>query len=150
MKSSRTRSRERSIGDVAAQFGVATSVLRHWEDVGLITPARDPGGRRRYDDADVVRLAVIARSKIAGMQLDQISVILDREAEDRRRILHEHVASIDDRIAELQLWKHLTEHALECRRADISECPNFRQGVADLLDGAPMWQAPRPHVHAVS
>jgi MerR family transcriptional regulator, copper efflux regulator len=147
------KSSGRSIGDVAAQFGVATSVLRHWEDVGLIDPARDSGGRRSYDDDDIVRLAVIARSKAAGMQLDQISVILDREADDRRRILEEHIASIAERIAEMELWKHLTEHALECRRADISECPNFRNGIADLLAGAPMWQAPRPghvHQHAVS
>ena len=52
-------------------------MLRHWEDVGLLAPARDTAGRRRYRDDDLVRVAVILRSKAAGMSLDQIRVLLD-------------------------------------------------------------------------
>jgi len=52
-----------SVGEVAAQFDVPTNVLRHWETVGLLDPVRDAAGRRRYDRDDVVRVAVIQRSK---------------------------------------------------------------------------------------
>ncbi|WP_375546893.1 MerR family transcriptional regulator [Streptomyces gossypii] len=34
-----------SIGALAARFGVATHVLRHWESKGLLHPGRDAGGR---------------------------------------------------------------------------------------------------------
>jgi MerR family copper efflux transcriptional regulator len=37
-----------AIGDLAARFGLATHVLRHWEEMGLLRPARTSAGRRRY------------------------------------------------------------------------------------------------------
>ena len=33
---------EYTIGELAARFGLATHVLRHWEDMGLLSPARYP------------------------------------------------------------------------------------------------------------
>ncbi|WP_340688600.1 MerR family DNA-binding transcriptional regulator [Amycolatopsis coloradensis] len=34
-----------SVGEVAERFGLATHVLRHWESVGLLKPARAAGSR---------------------------------------------------------------------------------------------------------
>jgi DNA-binding transcriptional MerR regulator len=42
-----------SIGALAARFGLATHVLRHWESMGLLHPVRDAGGRRRYGADDL-------------------------------------------------------------------------------------------------
>jgi len=39
---------EFTIGELAARSGVATPVLRHWEDVGLLSPDRRVAGRRVY------------------------------------------------------------------------------------------------------
>ncbi|WP_395639056.1 MerR family transcriptional regulator [Pseudolysinimonas sp.] len=124
-----------SIGDTAARFALPTHVLRHWEDVGLLAPARDSGGRRRYTDADVVRVAVIVRSKAAGMALDQIRVLLDEEALERHAILEAHLAELDARMRELASARAMTAHAFECDQHDITTCPNFVATVADLLDG---------------
>ncbi|MEU7915795.1 MerR family transcriptional regulator [Microbispora bryophytorum] len=57
MKSSATI----GIGEAAARFGLATHVLRHWESVGLLTPARVAGDRRRYGPGDLFRVAVLER-----------------------------------------------------------------------------------------
>lgn len=51
------------IGELAARFGLATHVLRHWEDEGLLLTAARVGGRRRYDDAQVARVVMILRGK---------------------------------------------------------------------------------------
>src|SRR5687768_5930495 len=105
MKSSPRRGRsdiDWSIGDVARRFGLETHVLRHWEDVGLLLPERDGAGRRRYGRADVVRIAVVIRSKLAGMSLDQIAVLLDSGAPDRHRILQDHIDDLDRRMADMQ------------------------------------------------
>ena len=75
-----------SVGEVAAKFDLPTNVLRHWESVGLLTPARDAAGRRRYGHDEVVRVAVIQRSKAAGMTLDQIGVMLDDGAAERHQV----------------------------------------------------------------
>ena len=124
-----------SIGEVAHRFGLETHVLRHWEDVGLLLPERDPAGRRRYGRQDVVRIAVIVRSKAAGMTLDQIAVLLDSEAPDRHRILQEHIADLDLRMAEMQHAREMAVHAYDCRAHDVAACPGFRKHVNDLLDG---------------
>lgn len=122
-----------AIGDLAARFDLATHVLRHWEDEGLLRPERDAGGRRRYTDDDVVRVAVIVRSKAAGMSLEQIGVLLDQEARDRHRVLEEHVADLERRMAEMRASREMTLHALRCEAHDITRCPRFRSHLDDLL-----------------
>ena len=124
-----------SVGEMAARFGLETHVLRHWEGVGLLAPARDGAGRRRYDEDDLVRIAVVLRSKAAGMSLEQIAVLLDAGAADRHRVLEGHLADLDRRMAEMQRSRAMTEHALRCRAHDIATCPRFREGVADLVAG---------------
>jgi MerR family transcriptional regulator, copper efflux regulator len=124
-----------SVGEVAAQFDLPTNVLRHWESVGLLDPERDAGGRRRYDEDDVVRVAVIQRSKLAGMSLDQIRVLLDSEARGRHEVLEAHVAELDRRMEEMRLSRAMTMHAFECKEHDVTSCPSFRRWVDDLLGG---------------
>lgn len=122
------------MGDVAAKFDLATHVLRHWEDVGLLHPARDGGGRRRYGIDDLSRVAVIVRSKASGMSLEQIAVLLDADAPQRHRVLQEHIDDLDRRMAEMARSREMTEHALSCRAHDVATCPNFQRFVADLVD----------------
>ncbi|MFC7495425.1 MULTISPECIES: MerR family transcriptional regulator [unclassified Nocardioides] len=135
MKSSERGRELWSIGEMAARFGLETHVLRHWEDVGLLTPDRDGAGRRRYDEDDLVRIAVILRSKAAGMSLEQIGVMLDAGAADRHRVLEGHIADLDRRMAEMARSREMTEHALRCRAHDIATCPHFKAAVEDLVAG---------------
>lgn len=125
-----------SVGDVAAKFGLATHVLRHWEDVGLLQPARDGAGRRRYGIDDLSRVATIVRSKDAGMGLDQIAVLLDADAPERHRVLQAHLDDLARRMAEMERSREMTEHALSCRAHDVATCPNFQRFVADLVEAA--------------
>jgi DNA-binding transcriptional MerR regulator len=122
-----------SVGEVAARFELPTNVLRHWETVGLLRPARDPAGRRRYGEDEVVRIAVIQRSKAAGMTLEQIGVLLDDGSAGRHHVLQEHLDDIDRRMEEMRRSREMTEHALRCRSHDIATCPRFRAGVDDVL-----------------
>ena len=124
-----------SIGEVADRFGIATHVLRHWEDMGLLTPQRDTADRRRYVDDDLVRIAVIVRSKSAGMSLEQIAVLLDDSSPQRHQVLEGHLADLDRRMVEMERSKEMTEHALRCRHHDITECPRFRSMIDDVLAG---------------
>lgn len=132
----------RSIGDTAARFGLDTHVLRHWEDKGLLTPARDGADRRLYGDDDLVRIAVILRSKAAGMSLDQIVVLLDDDHGPKRHtVLQEHLADLDLRMKEMELSRAMTVHAFECEAHDMTTCPGFRATIQDVLDGTGEWPA---------
>ncbi len=140
MKSNAEKSELRSIGDTAARFGLDTHVLRHWEDKGLLQPERDGAGRRLYGDDDVVRIAVILRSKAAGMSLDQIAVLLtDDHGPKRHAVLQEHIADLDRRMEEMRLSREMTVHAFECEAHDLTRCPGFRATIADVLNGTAPW-----------
>ena len=123
------------MGEVAARFDLETHVLRHWEDVGLLAPARDPAGRRRYVRDDVVRVAVVVRNKAAGMSLEQIRVLLDSGSADRHAVLQAHLDDLERRMEEMRRSREMTEHALRCRAHDVATCPRFRDHLDGLLEG---------------
>jgi DNA-binding transcriptional MerR regulator len=135
-----------SVGELAERFGLETHVLRYREEMGLLAPARDGAGRRRYGRDDVVRVGVILSSKTAGMSLEQIRALLDAGAAGRRELLTAHLAELDRRQAEMERSRHLTEHALGCRAHDIATCPNFRAHVRDVVDGNGRWAHARLRV----
>ncbi|MER7797561.1 MerR family transcriptional regulator [Microbacterium sp. NPDC096154] len=143
-----------SVGELAERFGLATHVLRHWEDMGLLAPERDGAGRRRYGEADAYRVAVIVASKAAGMSLEKIRALVDSSARARHRILEAHLADIDERMVALERSRRMARHALECEAHDISMCPNFRANVADIVTGARVGMSlpgpPRGHAHPAS
>jgi MerR family transcriptional regulator, copper efflux regulator len=122
MKAS-TKSETWSVGELAERFDLATNVLRHWESIGLLHPARDASGYRRYDHDDLVRVAVIVRNKAAGMSLEQIRVLIDGEAKGRHQVLEAHLRDLDERTRAIERSREMTEHALRCRAHDIVACP---------------------------
>lgn len=142
-----------SIGELAERFGLATHVLRHWEDRGLLSPERDAAGRRRYGEQDAYRVATIVANKAAGMTLEQIRALVDSGSAGRHAILETHLADIEERIEALERSREMARHAMQCRAHDISTCPNFRANVADIVRGARVGMSlprpPRGHVHGV-
>ncbi|MCE7872785.1 heavy metal-responsive transcriptional regulator, partial [bacterium CPR1] len=65
------------IGDLARQAGVAPSLVRYYEEIGLLPPAaRNESGYRVYRQADVERLRFIQRAKALDFSLEEIGEIL--------------------------------------------------------------------------
>jgi DNA-binding transcriptional MerR regulator len=65
------------IGEVAARTELSLRSLRHWEEVGLLTPSgRTEGGFRLYTEADVDKIMVIRRMKPLGFSLDQMKAAM--------------------------------------------------------------------------
>jgi MerR family transcriptional regulator, copper efflux regulator len=136
--------RDLSVHEAAARFGVEAHVLRHWEDVGLLAPARDGSGYRRYGEGDLVRIAVIARNKAAGMTLAQIRALIDGDLPGRREVLEEHLGTLDERAREIERSRMMTEHALRCEAHDIVACPRFAAMVDDVIEGTRRWDLAGP------
>lgn len=113
------------IGEVADQTSLSFRTLRHYDDIGLVSPsARTDGGFRLYTDTDVARLMVIRRMKPLGYTLDEMSDLLavvdalredpanhslrarlaeiETEAHERRERLATHLGMADDFIDELR------------------------------------------------
>ncbi|MGQ4514829.1 MerR family transcriptional regulator [Streptomyces sp. DW26H14] len=119
------------IGEVAARTELSLRTIRHYEDIGLVTPsARSQGGFRLYTDGDVQRLMVIRRMKPLGFTLEQMRDLLrvtDRldaaePPDDAERA--EFVARLDEfekatatRAAELRVQLARAEEFAETLRA---------------------------------
>lgn len=132
------------IGELAARFGLATHVLRHWEDAGLVTPPRDGAGRRRYGADEVVRVAAIIANQAAGLSLEQIRTLFDGEAEGRRELLEQHLADLERRRVEIDVAREVTQHALHCKAHDVTTCPRFVEAVGALVEGRPVPEGQHP------
>jgi MerR family transcriptional regulator, copper efflux regulator len=125
---------ELTIGELAQRFGLATHVLRHWEGMGLLAPARDAAGQRRYGEADLSRVALILMSKEAGLGLRELREFLSTG--DQKDVLRRHLAVLEHRIHEAEAAKQLVEHALSCPAASFAECPHAREELAARIPPA--------------
>lgn len=108
------------IGDVAELVGLSLRTLRHYDDIGLVTPsARSAGGYRLYTAEDVDRILLIRRMKPLGYALADMQQVIDlldagqqadpveweallAEATRRRTELAERVAMADEFVTHLR------------------------------------------------
>ncbi|KAF1858443.1 hypothetical protein Lal_00014958 [Lupinus albus] len=120
-----------NIGEAARASGVTAKMVRHYESIGLLPPARrTEAGYRLYGEDDVRMLQFIHRGRALGFSLDQIADLLalwrdkHRASADVRRLALEHIAELDRKIAELEAMKRtLASLAGSCRGDARSECP---------------------------
>ncbi|UED88413.1 MerR family transcriptional regulator [Streptomyces profundus] len=91
------------IGAFATYGGVSVRMLRHYDAVGLLRPARvDPRtGYRSYEADQLARLNRLMALKELGFTLDQVRVILDEEpdASELRGMLRLRRAELESALA---------------------------------------------------
>jgi Cu(I)-responsive transcriptional regulator len=106
-------------------------MVRHYESIGLLPPARrTEAGYRLYGGEDVRMLQFIHRGRALGFSLDQIADLLalwrdkHRASADVRRLALEHIDELDRKIAELEAMKRtLATLASSCQGDARSDCP---------------------------
>lgn len=120
-----------NIGEAARASGVTAKMVRHYESIGLLPPARrTEAGYRLYGTEDVRMLQFIHRGRALGFSLDQIADLLalwrdkGRASADVRRLALAHIAELDRKIAELEAMKRtLATLASSCHGDARSDCP---------------------------
>ena len=117
-----------TIAQVADEFGITHRTVRHYEDLGLISPERR-GTQRVYHRRDRTRLALILRGKRLGFPLDEIRTIIDLfDAPRGRRTQLEYVlGQIDERRADL-------DQRLKDVQDAIAELGEFERRCREDLD----------------
>ena len=71
-------------------------MLRHWEELGLVTPARTAAGHRRYGPSEITRLYQALALRQAGLRLAQIKTLVDgRDPQSAATTLRAHLAELD-------------------------------------------------------
>lgn len=100
------------IGEVAARTELSLRSLRHWEEVGLLTPSgRSEGGFRLYTEDDVEKILVIRRMKPLGFSIEAMRAVMAD-----LNLLRDDTSSPADRDAARARLGEVREDAHERRR----------------------------------
>jgi MerR family transcriptional regulator, redox-sensitive transcriptional activator SoxR len=123
-----------TIGELAALAGKRPSLIRYYEQIGLLPPPARVSGQRRYDPGTVRTLAVIDTAQRASLTLAEIKTLLSASPGDDAAIarLREVASRKLPEIAALIERTELVRTWLEC--ASRCECPN--------LDDCPLFDDP--------
>jgi DNA-binding transcriptional MerR regulator len=98
------------IGRFARMTGLSVGALRHYDEIGLLTPAEvDPAtGYRRYARSQLEEAQSIARLRDLEVPLDTIRAVLGSDDPDeRRRLLAAQRARVEARVTRLQRVLHV-------------------------------------------
>ena len=103
-----------TIAQIADEFGVTHRTVRHYEDLGLLSPERR-GLNRVYHRRDRTRLNLILRGKRLGFPLEEIRTIIDLYDAPRGRASQlEYVLSqVDERRVDLEQRRRDLDDALK-------------------------------------
>ena len=87
------------IGAVAKATGLTVRTLHHYDEIGLLRPSgRSEAGYRLYGEEDLRRLYRIIALRGIGFPLDAIAQALDRQGEDPRPAVRDHLRHIEEQL----------------------------------------------------
>ncbi|RAG82678.1 redox-sensitive transcriptional activator SoxR [Streptacidiphilus pinicola] len=118
-----------TIGELAGRSGLATSALRYYEELGLITSERTAGGQRRYHRSMLRRLAFVRAAQRVGLSLEEARHTLARLPTERAPnatqwapVARAWQQRIDEQIAELELLRRKLSGCVGCGCLSLKKC----------------------------
>nr|WP_223128772.1 redox-sensitive transcriptional activator SoxR [Terrabacter sp. MAHUQ-38] len=118
-----------TIGQVAERTGAATSALRYWEDLGLISSVRTTGNQRRYERATIRRVSFIRAAQRVGLSLDEIGAALATlpdgrtpTANDWARLSRAWRSRLDEQIRRIEKLRDQLDSCIGCGCLSLRTC----------------------------
>jgi len=92
-----------TIGQVAKIYSLSRSTLIYYDSIGLLCPSgRSDSNYRLYSDSDLKKMDKIALFRSAGLSLESISLLLDKEEDELKLALEHRLFSINSEIQKLR------------------------------------------------
>ncbi len=114
-----------SIGELASITGVTVAALRHYDDVGVVTPVGRVGGKRRFDRDAVSRVNFVRRAQVAGFSLAEINEVLTDTPARAQELVAVKIAELRQQQAELELAIAALEEIQACECNTVASCPTL-------------------------
>ena len=129
------------IGEAARRAGVRVSLIRYYEELGLLPEPERVSGQRRYDETVLRRLAVIDVAQRAGLTLEEIRELVehgnDPMNERLRELAERRLPEIDaliERARRVRVW---LEAATGCDCERLDDCALFDDPALPAVKDAP-------------
>jgi MerR family redox-sensitive transcriptional activator SoxR len=124
-----------TIGELSARSGVAPSALRYYERLGLIRAARTGGNQRRYERAELRRVAFVRIAQQVGVSLEEIGEALASLPAGRTPSRSDWAAlsarwrgRIDAQIALLEGLRDTLDGCIGCGCLSLKRCQLYNPG----------------------
>jgi MerR family transcriptional regulator, redox-sensitive transcriptional activator SoxR len=117
-----------TISEVGRRVGLRPSAIRYYEQIGVVPAAHRVGGQRRYDEADVHRLAALQRARQIGFTLDDIRQLFSGfrrgtpAAERWNEVSQAKIAALEALIQDMKARQQVLQEQGKCRCASLEEC----------------------------
>ena len=117
--------------------GVSARTLRHYDDIGLLKPARTASSKYRiYGEAEVDTLQQILFYKELGFALDDIKKLLSAPGFDREQAFMSHLAELHVKREQLDtlilnVTKSIAAMKGEINMSDMEKFEGFKQTLVD-------------------
>lgn len=120
----------KTIGQAAQESGISRKMIRYYEQINLLPPARrSESGYRYYDEAAIRRLQFIRRARDMGFSLERIRQLLSfwqdkqRHSADVKALAQQYIAELDHSIQQMQdMRNELQDWIVHCHGDDRPEC----------------------------
>ena len=124
------------IGEVAERAGMSASRIRFYEARGLLPEPDRAGGKRRYGEEVLRRLAIIDAAQRVGFTLEEIRDLLgsrDELAHERlRQLAVLKLPELDDLIARATSVRRVLKICSRCNCDSIEVCRMFDERLLPL------------------
>jgi len=109
-----------TVKQLAEVAGVSARTLHYYDQIGLLTPSRDPAnGYRLYERPALLRLQQILFLRELGLSLGEIAQVLDRPDFDLLRALEGHRAALRARQERLAVLLRTVEGTIHHLKGNI-------------------------------
>ncbi len=131
-----------TIGELADRTGLAVSAIRFYEEKGLVHPARNKGGQRRFLRADIRRLSFVLVAQEFGFSIAEIAKQLEGLPEGRAptkadwtRIGKDFRVHLDQRIERMTALRDKLDSCIGCGCLSMKSCRLYNAGDAAARHG---------------
>lgn len=122
--------RSMNIGEAAKAAGVSAKMIRHYEQIGLVSAAeRTDGGYRQYSERDVSVLRFIRQSRSLGFSMQQIADLLGlwsnrgRASREVKEVAKRHLTDLAAKMREMaEMMAGLERLVASCHGSDDPHC----------------------------
>ncbi|MGM9514908.1 MerR family transcriptional regulator [Roseateles sp. DB2] len=114
-----------TITELAAEFDITPRAIRFYEDMGLLSPARE-GRNRVYTHRDRTRLKLTLRGKRLGLSLQEIKQLVDMydaagadttpQLKAFLEVLAQHRRQLEQQLEDIEVTlEEISQHEERCR-----------------------------------
>jgi DNA-binding transcriptional MerR regulator len=103
-----------TIGQVAKKYSLSRSTLIYYDSIGVLTPSgRSESNYRLYSEDDLKKMDRIQLFRSAGLSLDSIELLLEKENSDLDSTLEGRLLTINSEIQKLRNQQKVILNILE-------------------------------------